>query len=123
MSVEMITATNALIVQRKCVRRKDKLPIHRMILPLIFLGKLFMSTEKRRAMSIERNEEIESLLKLRELKPWAVCYSISGDILVAMRSEDTKHARVVGYQVNVKTREYRPDHKRQALFGSPMFLT
>ena len=48
---------------------------------------------------------------------------LSWDILVAMRSDNTKNARVVGYQVNVKTRGYGLDHQRQALFGSPMFLT
>ena len=84
---------------------------------------IYVDWKERQVCRLKDTGEIESLLKLRGWKPWAVCCSISGDILVAMRSEDTKHARVVGYKGHVKTREYKLDHRRQALFGSPIFLT
>ena len=83
---------------------------------------IYVEWKERLVCGLKDNGEIEFLLKLTGWEPWAVCCSISRDILVGMRSVDTKHARVVGYQGNVKTREYKLDHKRQALFGYPMFL-
>lgn len=83
---------------------------------------IYVDWQERTVCRLLDNGTTEEILKLRGWKPWAICSSLSGDILVAMRSDDTKQARVVGFQGAKKTREYKLDQKGHPLYGSPAFV-
>lgn len=83
---------------------------------------IYVDWQERSVCRLQNNGTMEEILKLRGWKPWGVCCSRSGDILVAMRSDDTKQARVVGFRGKNKTKEYKLDQKGHPLYGSPAFI-
>lgn len=83
---------------------------------------IYIDWQERTVCRLLGNSTTEEILKLRGWKPWGICSSISGDILVAMRSDDTKQARVVGFREAKKTREYKLDQKGHPLYDSPAFV-
>ncbi|XP_062575815.1 uncharacterized protein LOC134237694 [Saccostrea cucullata] len=85
-------------------------------------GEIIYVDWQERAVFYSQNGQAHPMIKLSGWKPWALCCSDAGDILVAMRSNDAKRARVVGYQGSKKTREYSLDRNGRPLYGSPTFI-
>ncbi|XP_061193217.1 uncharacterized protein LOC133201431 [Saccostrea echinata] len=85
-------------------------------------GEIIYADWQERAVFYLQNGQAYPMIKLSGWKPWALCCSDVGDILVAMRSDDARRARVVGYQGSKKTREYSLDSYGRPLYGSPNFV-
>ncbi|XP_061167505.1 uncharacterized protein LOC133176399 [Saccostrea echinata] len=86
------------------------------------LGEIIYADWQERRIFHLQNDQVDTMINLGGWKPWALCCSDTGDILVAMRSDDARRARVVGYQGFTKTREYCLDSKGRRLYGSPIFI-
>lgn len=85
-------------------------------------GEIVYADWQERTVCRLTNGAVESIINIGAWKPWALCCTVAGDILVAMRSRDMKHARVVGYKGSQKTREYRFDNNGHPLYASPIFI-
>ncbi|XP_062579087.1 uncharacterized protein LOC134241010 [Saccostrea cucullata] len=89
---------------------------------IIDSGKIIYADWQERRIYYLQNGQVDAMINLGGWKPWALCCSMAGDILVAMRSDDARRARVVGYRGSTKTREYCVDNKCRPLYGSPAFI-
>nr|XP_022296354.1 uncharacterized protein LOC111106114 [Crassostrea virginica] len=71
-----------------------------------------------RSINIVKNTQIQPLIRLPRWKPLYLCTSSSGDILIAMVSNDKKQAKVVRYSGPLKIQTIQMDDQGQPLYSS-----
>ncbi|XP_061177480.1 uncharacterized protein LOC133186273 [Saccostrea echinata] len=60
-------------------------------------GELVYTDTYARTVNIVKNEQIQELIRLQRWKPFNVCFSSTGDILVTMDNDKKEQSRVVRY--------------------------
>ena len=69
-----------------------------------------------RSINIVSGTQIQTLIKLRGWKPWGVCSTSSGDLLVIMTSDDGKQTKVVRYSGSTEKRSIQWDDQGNQLY-------
>ncbi|XP_062609952.1 uncharacterized protein LOC134271758 [Saccostrea cucullata] len=87
-------------------------------------GFLVYSESRSTRINIRKNDQIECLISPQEWTPLSICCTITGELLVAMKSLQNRIAqsRVVRYCGSVATQEIRFDNAEQALYSCPLFI-
>lgn len=70
------------------------------------------------SVNIMKKSHTHAVIRLQGWKPRAVCFTMDGDMLVSMCSEDEKRARVMKYRNTQAIQEYYHDPKGRPLFPS-----
>ncbi|XP_061185124.1 uncharacterized protein LOC133193170 [Saccostrea echinata] len=60
-------------------------------------GHLIHADHKQKSVNIVKNEEIETLIRLKKWRPRNLCMTSSGDLLVVMHRDDYKQSKIVRY--------------------------
>ncbi|XP_062607070.1 uncharacterized protein LOC134268845 [Saccostrea cucullata] len=60
-------------------------------------GELVYTDTNSRTVNIVKNSQMQELIRLERWKPFNVCFSANGDILVTMDNDKTEQSRVVRY--------------------------
>ncbi|XP_062590243.1 uncharacterized protein LOC134251835 [Saccostrea cucullata] len=81
-------------------------------------GNLVYTDPRDRTVNIVKNEEIETLIILKEWEPHYICYTSSGDLLVVMVNDDSKESRVVRYSGSTERQIIHFDDKGCSLYSS-----
>ncbi|XP_062621763.1 uncharacterized protein LOC134283323 [Saccostrea cucullata] len=75
-----------------------------------------------RTVNIMKNEKTEEVIGLQNWKPWGVCCTFFGDLLVIMTSDDYKQTKVVRYSGSTEKQTIQFDVKGEPLYSSGSFL-
>uniref|UniRef100_K1R2I8 Tripartite motif-containing protein 2 n=1 Tax=Magallana gigas TaxID=29159 RepID=K1R2I8_MAGGI len=85
-------------------------------------GDLLYTDVDKRTVNIVKNSHIQKLLRLRGWRPFGVTSTSSGDLLVAMDTDDYKHSRIVRYSGSLLLNCIEVDEHGQPLFSPGRYI-
>ncbi|XP_062581589.1 uncharacterized protein LOC134243346 [Saccostrea cucullata] len=84
-------------------------------------GDLVCTDPSMGTVNIVKNKQIQEVITLQGWKPYYVCSTFSGDLLVTMESDDNKQSKVVRYSGFIQKQTIQFDSESRPLYSSSIF--
>ncbi|XP_078322206.1 uncharacterized protein LOC111112037 [Crassostrea virginica] len=81
-------------------------------------GGLVYADREDSSINLVSGTQIQTLITLRGWRPWGLCSTASGDLLVIMTSDDGKQAKVVRYSGSTEKQSIQWDDQGKKLYSS-----
>nr|XP_022310436.1 LOW QUALITY PROTEIN: uncharacterized protein LOC111115848 [Crassostrea virginica] len=81
-------------------------------------GGLVYTDLNDRSINLVRGTQIQTLITLRGWRPLRLCITVSGDLLVSMRSDNNKQTKVVRYSGSTEIQTIQWDDQGKPLYSS-----
>ncbi|XP_078331572.1 uncharacterized protein LOC144625232 [Crassostrea virginica] len=85
-------------------------------------GDLVYTDPRDRSINLESGTQIQTLITLRGWRPYTLCSTSSGDLLVIMTSDDRKQTKVVRYSGSIEKQSIQWDDQGNALYTSSYII-